>query len=122
MQENDEAAQAEAQQREREFAAQLNAQAETHQMAAQEWKTELEIMRGNVEPFEALLARTEKERDEARKSAEENARQAQDLEKKLTEASSFLSSWKNGKGLGAPRVGRDTLQVARGGLGESSES
>jgi hypothetical protein len=42
------------------------------------------------------LARTEKERDEARQSASEAARKAQDLEKKLTEASSFLNGWKNG--------------------------
>ncbi len=121
MQENDEAAQAEAKQRERDFAAQLAAQNEAHQVAVQEWKTELEIMRSNIEPFEALLARTEKERDEARKSAEESARQAQDLEKKLQEASSFLSGWKNGKSMGAPRAGRDTLQVGRGALGESGE-
>jgi hypothetical protein len=121
MLENDEAAQAEAKQREREFAAQLAAQAEAHQIAAQEWKTELEIMRGNIEPYQALLARTEKERDEARKSADETALQAQELEKKLSEASSFLSGWKNGKNPVAARVGRDSLQIVRSGLDESGE-
>jgi hypothetical protein len=121
MLENDDAAQAEAKQREREFSAQLAAQAEAHQIAAQEWKTELEIMRGNIEPFQVLLARTEKERDEARKSAEETARQAQELEKKLSEASSFLSGWKNGKNPVAARAGRDGLQIVRSGLEESSE-
>ena len=80
-------------------------------MAAQEWESEIEIMRRNLEPLKALLARTEKERDEARHSASEGIRQVQDMEKKLTEASSFLTGWKNGKNSVAPRVGRDVLRV-----------
>jgi len=52
-----------------------------------------------VEPLKASVARAEKERDEARQSASESFRQVQNLEKKLTEASSFLNSWRNGKKL-----------------------
>jgi hypothetical protein len=51
-----------------------------------------ELAQGNA-------ARTEKERDEARQSANEVANQAQSLEKKLNEASSFLNTWRNGKSL-----------------------
>jgi len=43
------------------------------------------------------LVRTEKERDEANQSASDSARHMQNLEKKLTEASSFLNGWKNAK-------------------------
>ena len=57
-------------------------------------------MRAAIEPFKALLARTEKERDEARQTAFENSRQVQSLEKKLTDASLFLNGWKNGNGNG----------------------
>jgi hypothetical protein len=121
MQENDEAAQAEAKQREQELMAQLTAQADAHQMAKKEWETELEIMRSNIEPFQALLGRTEKERDEARVAAAESARQMQDLEKKLMEASSFLTGWKNGKNSVAARVGRDAFQVVSGGVGTPGE-
>ena len=52
-----------------------------------------------IEPFKAQLARTEKERDEAKQSASETALQVQNLEKKLTEASTFLNGWRNGKTL-----------------------
>ena len=70
-------------------------------MAAQaQWETESENkMRAAIEPFKALLVRTEKERDEANQSASESARHMQKLEKKLTEASSFLNSWRDGKRL-----------------------
>ena len=123
MQQKNEAAQAEARQREQTLVAQLTAQAESRQMAAQEqWEKESEEKtRAAIEPFKALLARTEKERDEARQSASEGVRQVQDLEKKLMEASTFLSGWKSGKNLIATRVGRDALQVARGGLGAAGE-
>ena len=79
--------------------AQLTAQAEARLSTAQEqWESETEIKtRAAVESYESLLARTEKERDEARQSAAEGARHVQILEKKLTEASSFLSGWRNGK-------------------------
>jgi len=67
-------------------------------MAAQaQWETESERRtRAAIEPFKALLARTEKERDEARQTASENSRQVQNLEKQLTEASAFLNAWRNG--------------------------
>ncbi|HWN94560.1 MAG TPA: hypothetical protein VNT99_05985, partial [Methylomirabilota bacterium] len=121
MQENQEAAQAEIKQREQDLVAQLNAQAEAHQVAEKKWETELEIMRSNIEPFNALLARMEQERDEARQSASEGVRQVHDMEKKLTEASSLLTGWKSGKHLPPTRVGRDAFKVARGGLGASGE-
>jgi hypothetical protein len=44
-----------------------------------------------------MLARMEQERDEAEQSASDRARQVQNLEKRLNEASSFLSTWRNGK-------------------------
>jgi hypothetical protein len=99
MQQKDEAAQAKAKQREQDLVAQLTAQAEARQLAAQvQWETEAEKRsRAAIEPFKALLAKTEKERDEAKQSAFEGARHVQDLEKKLTEASSFLNGWRNGK-------------------------
>ena len=99
MQQNEEASQARARQREQDLVAQFNAQAEAHQTAAQEWEKELEMTRAAVESLKAVVARTEKERDEARHSASEGDRQVQDLEKKLMEASSFLNGWKNGKTL-----------------------
>ena len=52
--------------------------------------------RAAIEPFKAQLARAEQERDEARESAFEGTRQVESLEKKLTEVSSFLSTWRNG--------------------------
>jgi len=101
MQQKDEAAQAEVKQREQDLAAQLTAQAEARQMAAQaQWETESEKKtRAAIEPFKALLARTEKERDEAKQTAAGAISQVQALEKKLTEASSFLNGWKNGNHL-----------------------
>src|SRR5438034_5674052 len=101
MQQKDAAAQAMAKQREQDLVAQLSAQAEARQMAAQaQWETESENkMRAAIEPFKALLVRTEKERDEAKQFASESARQVQNLEKKLSEVSSFLNSWRNGKHL-----------------------
>jgi hypothetical protein len=97
-QQKDEAVQAKGKQREQELVAQLTAQAEARIMAAQAlWDSESEKKtRAAIEPFKALLARTEKERDEARHTASESAHQVQNLEKKLTEASSFLNGWRNG--------------------------
>jgi hypothetical protein len=113
---------AEAKQREQDLIAQMSAQATTYQAAAQELETELEITRGAIDPFKALLARTEKERDEARQSASESIRHVQDLEKKLMDASSLLTGWKPGKNLAPARIGKDTLHPARGnGLGTSEE-
>ena len=101
MQQKDEAAQALTKQREQDLVAQLSAQAESRQMAAQaQWETESENkIRDAIEPFKALLIRAEKERDEANQAASERARQVQNLEKKLTEASSFLNGWRDGKQL-----------------------
>jgi hypothetical protein len=100
-QQKDEAAQVKAKQHEQDLVAQLTAQAEARQMAVQaHWEAESEKKtRAAIEPFKSLLARTEKERDEARQTASESVRQVQNLEKKLTEASSFLNGWRNGKNL-----------------------
>ena len=97
----EEAAHARFKQREQDLATQLTAQMEARQTAAHaEWVSETEFKtRAAVEPFKALLARTEKERDEAIQAASEGAHQVQNLEKKLTEASTFLSGWRNGKKL-----------------------
>ncbi|MBP9901792.1 MAG: hypothetical protein IT579_22495 [Verrucomicrobia subdivision 3 bacterium] len=121
MQQKEETVQTKAKLREQELLVQLTAQAEAHQLAARQWETELETMRSHLEPFSALLARTEKERDEARQAASEGARQVQELEKKLMGASSLLTGWKNGKSSVTARVGRDVLQVAPIGSGSSSE-
>jgi len=73
IQEKDEATRAAAKEREGELVAQLAAQAEACQAAL-------------------------KERDEARDSADAVERQVHDMKKKLTEASTLLSGWKNGGG------------------------
>jgi hypothetical protein len=97
MQQKDEAAQAKSKQREQELTAQLTAQADTHKTAQARWETESkEKTRATMEYFKAMLDRTEAERDEAKALASERLQQAQTLEKKLTEASSFLNSWRNG--------------------------
>ena len=68
-------------------------------MAAQaQWEAKAEKKaRAAIEPFKLLLARAEKERDDARYSAAEGIRHVNNLEKKLTEASSFLNGLRNGK-------------------------
>ena len=98
MQQHDDAARAKAEEREQELMAEFSAQAEARQMAAQAvWENEADKRtRAAIEPFKTLLARTEKERDEARQAATDGTRQVQNLEKKLTEASSFLNGWRNG--------------------------
>src|SRR5262249_14860044 len=99
IQQKEEEAHAAAEQREQELTALLTAQAEARHNAAQaQWDAEAESRtRAAIEPIKALLARTEKERDDARQSASETGRHVQNLEKKLTEASSFLNGWRNGK-------------------------
>ena len=99
MQQKEETAQAKARQREQDLVTQLTAQAEVRQMAAQAlWERESEKrVRAAIEPLKALLTRTEQERDAAKLASSESARQVQTLEKQLTEASSFLSGWRNGK-------------------------
>jgi hypothetical protein len=98
MHQKDEAAQAKARQREQDLVTQLTAQAEVRQMAAQAlWEKESEKrVRAAVEPFKALLTRGEKEKEDAKQAASESAHQVQQLEKKLNEASTFLSTWRNG--------------------------
>jgi hypothetical protein len=98
IQQKEEAALARVEQREQEVIAQLTGQAEARQKAAQAlWEAEADKRtRAALEPFKVQLARAERERDEAKQSAFEHARQAQNLEKQLTEASSFLNGWRNG--------------------------
>jgi hypothetical protein len=101
MQQQLEASQAMVKQREQDFAVQVNAQAEARRMAAQaKWEAESDIkVRAAVEPFKTLLARTERERDEAREASAETARQLETLEKQLTDTSVFLNAWRNGKNM-----------------------
>jgi len=105
MQQKEDAAQTEARQREQTLVAQLTAQAKANELAAQtQWELEAEkkasaAVAAAISPFKALLARAEQERDKASESASIAVSQAQELEKKLTEASSFLSTWRNGKPL-----------------------
>ena len=100
-QQKDEVAQAKARQREQELAAQLTAQAEARQTVAQaQWAAESERKTyAALETLKTALARSENERDEAKQTAAESARHVLNLEKKLTEASSFLNGWSNGKHL-----------------------
>jgi hypothetical protein len=88
-----------AKQREQELVAKLITQAEAHQRVEKEWETNLEMTRASIDPLKVQLARTEKERDDARQTASENVRQVQDLKKKLMEASSLLNGWSNGRQL-----------------------
>jgi hypothetical protein len=101
MQQKEEAAQGKARQREQELETQFIAQGEARQLAARaQWEAESEkAMRIAVEPLKTLLGRAEKERDEAKHASTESARRVQTLEMKLTEASSFLNGWRNGKHL-----------------------
>jgi hypothetical protein len=99
MEQKEQAVQAKAKQREQELEAQLTAQAESRFNVAQaRWKKESEDkVMAAIEPLTGLLARAEKERDEARQASLEGTRQLQSLEKKLTEASLFLTPWRNGR-------------------------
>ncbi len=68
-------------------------------LAREQWEKETDKRIATaVEPYRTMLTRLETERDEAFQAASERARQVQLLEKKLTEASSFFSNWRNGKG------------------------
>ena len=100
LKEKDEAFQSKWKQREQELTAQLNAEAEARLTAAHEqWDNEADKRaRAAAEPYLAKLEHAEKERDQARQTAAESARQLQNLEKKLSEASSFLNGWRNGNG------------------------
>jgi hypothetical protein len=68
----------------------------------QQWQVKLDgalaeaqLQTAAIQPVKEMLARAETERDEARQSAADLARQVQTLERKLKEASSFLSGWKD---------------------------
>jgi len=68
----------------------------------QQWQVKLDgvvaesqLQLASIQPLKEMLARTETERDEARQSTAELTRQVQSLERKLKEASSFLSGWKD---------------------------
>ncbi len=115
MQQKEEVVLAKAKQREQELLAQLSAQTESHKQAQHQWETEFHMLNRNIEPLNALLKRTEQERDEAKQFATEHFLKVQDMEKKLTEASSVLTGWKNGNGKSAAstRGGRDVLEVTR---------
>lgn len=101
LQQREDTARAEARKREQDLVAELTAQAEARYQAAQEqWEQESEQkLNAVVTPFRSQLARTEQEREAARQSAAVAISQVQDMEKKLSEASSFLNGWKNGKHL-----------------------
>jgi hypothetical protein len=123
MQQKVEAAISKSKQREQELLSQLNAQTETHKQAQHQWEAEFELMSRNLEPLNELLARTEQERDEARQAAAESIHKVEEMEKKLTDASSVLTGWKNGNGKSpvSPRSGRDTLQATRAVLAANGE-
>jgi hypothetical protein len=101
MQEQLEAAQANVKLREQDFVLQVTAQAEARRNAAQaQWEAESDVkLRAAVEPFKTALARTERERDEAREAAADSARQLEELDKKLVDTSVFLNAWRNGKNM-----------------------
>jgi hypothetical protein len=115
----EEASLAKAKQREQEFVAQLKAQTEAHKQDQQQWETQFESLRRNIEPLNLQLRRAEQERDEALQSATEITRKVQDMEEKLSEASSLLSGWKsngNGKHSSGVRPGRDAIEGSRAAL------
>lgn len=93
-------AQENAKAREQDFFAQLADQARAYQSAKALWEKKAEEKtNAAIERLTKQLQRVEKERDEALQSATEGLRQAKSLEQKLTEASAFLDSLKNGKTL-----------------------
>lgn len=84
----------ELQQKEDDFLSKSRQREEQWQTKLDAAQTELQAKAASIEPFKALVARAENERDEAKQAAAAAARQVESLEKKLTEASSFLSGWK----------------------------
>jgi hypothetical protein len=88
---------AEAKQREVELMDKLSAQVEAHQASEQEWKAELDVAYGTIEPLKALLVRTEKAWDSDMQSASAAIRHVQDLKQKLNDTSTALSGLKSGK-------------------------
>jgi hypothetical protein len=100
MKQQETEAQEKAKAREQDFFAQLADQARAYQSAKALWEKKAEEKtNAAIERLTKQLRRVEKERDEALQSATEGLRQAKSLEQKLTEASAFLDSLKNGKTL-----------------------
>jgi chromosome segregation ATPase len=87
----------EAQEKEEMFVAKSRQREEQWQVKLDGVLAELQSQTASIEPFKEQLARTEKERDEARQIANESTRHVETMEKKLNEASSFLTGWRNGK-------------------------
>jgi len=87
----------EAQQKEELVVARLRQRDEQWQIKLDAVQAELQTKAAAIEPVKAMLAQAERERDESKQFASDRVRQVQDLERKLTEASSFLNSWRNGK-------------------------
>ncbi len=100
LEDQKEAADAKLKQREEELTEQLSAQAEFQRLSQQaRWEQDTEIrVRSVIDPVKEELARVQKERDAALETSITEARRVEHLEKKLTEASSFLNGWKNGNG------------------------
>ena len=86
---------AEAKQRELDLVDKLSRQAEAHHAAEQEWKTELDVAYGTIEPLKALLVHTEKAWDSDMQSASAAIRHVQDLKQKLNDTSSALNGLKS---------------------------
>jgi hypothetical protein len=105
MQQKEEVVLARTRQHEQELVAQFTAQTQASQLAArEEWNKESESkIQAATVALKTQLTHTEKERDEAKMAAFAALGQVQDMEKKLTEASSFLNGWKNGKHLAFAR-------------------
>ena len=115
MQQKDDTARSDAQEREQDLRTQLSAQAEAQKLVAQQWEAEAEKnTRAAVEPLKEGLARAEKERAAA-------VSQVRNLESKLTEVSAFLNGWKNGKQSDASPSGRNVMEAASGGLAAPSD-
>jgi hypothetical protein len=87
----------ESQEKEELFVAKSRQREEQWQVKLDGVLAELQAQTAAIEPFKEQLARAEKERDEARQIATESTRHVETMEKKLNEASSFLTGWRNGK-------------------------
>jgi hypothetical protein len=87
----------ESQEKEELFVAKSRQREEQWQVKLDGVLAELQAQSAAIEPFKEQLARAEKERDEARQIANESSRHVETMEKKLNEASSFLTGWRNGK-------------------------
>ena len=87
----------ESQEKEELFVAKSRQREEQWQVKLDGVLAELQAQTAALEPFKEQLARAERERDEARQIAADSTRHVETMEKKLNEASSFLTGWRNGK-------------------------